>query len=389
VAGIAIKVKLLAVLALDTQKDWLSGASKDTNEARQPNIHCNLAVDWGLRIGLGVRTAQARCMGTAPDRDLIGDMVAGRNPRMKKSIATINALLLLSFLWALGALRADLLPQFETDRALQQDFALAALSLSVVAISATVIALARGSRWPRGGTAGDCVAAGLGLFVLPAVLIHLASYRTPDFTRVAVFSLVPVFTVVFEPHISPDSAARSNRGLMAALVAVAGTLCIFPIDLPGSLEAGLALCAVVLATACAAAGNCWGVRAAGEAAEQSIAPIVAITSAAGAIGLAVASILLEHHAWSWWILRPDLVWSGAVELPGLVLLFWLMRRMSATRMSTRFLIAPLIANVGGLIVLRARVSIRDVLGLLLIALSSNWLLFAKQDDPEISSSLKS
>jgi drug/metabolite transporter (DMT)-like permease len=326
---------------------------------------------------------------TAPGCDLIGDMAAWKNLRMKKSFTPIAALLLLSLLWALGALRADLLPQLETDRSSRQPFALAALSLSVVAISASVITLARGLQWPRGRTVGDCVAAGLGLFVVPAVLIHLASHRITDFTRVAVFSLVPVFTVVFEPHISQDAKAISNRGLMTALVAVAGTLCIFPIDLPGSLEAALALCAVVLATACAAAGNCWGVRAAVEPAEQSTAPIVAITSAAAAIGLAGASILLEHHAWSWRNLGPDLVWLGAVELPGLVLLFWLMRRLTATRMSTRFLIAPLMANVAGLIVLRARVSVRDGLGLLLIGFGACWLLFAKEDESDISGSLKS
>jgi drug/metabolite transporter (DMT)-like permease len=315
-------------------------------------------------------------------------MAAWRNLRTKKSFAPIVALLILSLLWALGALRADLLPQFETAGALRQHFALAALTLSLVAISATVIALACGSQWPRGGSAAECVAAGLGLFVAPAVLVHLSGNRITDLTRVAVFSLVPVFSIVFEPHISRDAAVSTNRGLMAALVAVAGTLCIFPIDLPGSPEAVLAICALVLATACAAAGNCWGVRAASEIAGQSIAPFAAITGFAGAAGLAGASILLEQHPWSWRNLGPNLAWSGAVEMPGLVLLFWLMGRMTATRMSTRFLIAPMMANVAGLILLKARVSARDGLGLLLIALGAGWLLSAQEDEPEISGSLK-
>ncbi len=174
----------------------------------------------------------------------------------------------------------------------------------------------------------------------------------------------------------------------AALVAVAGTLCIFPIDLPQSSEAGFGLFAVVLATACAAAGNCWGVCAASEAADQTMAPFAAITGSVAAIGLAGVSIFTERPVWNWRNFEPDLVWSAAVELPGLLLLFWLMRHMTATRMSTRFLIAPLIANVAGLIVLRARVSVRDGLGLLLIALSAGWLLFAKNDEPEIIGSLK-
>jgi drug/metabolite transporter (DMT)-like permease len=307
---------------------------------------------------------------------------------MRKSVAPVAALLFLSLLWALGALRADLLPQFETDRTSWQQFPLEALTLSVIAISAAVIALARGTRWPRGRTSGACVAAALGLFVLPGVLVHLSSYRIPDFTRVAVFSLVPVFTVVFEPYINPDAETRTNRGLAAALVAVAGTLCIFSIDLPQSSEAGFALCAVVLATACAAAGNCWGVRAASEAAEQTMAPFAAITGSVAAIGLAGVSIFTERPVWNWRSFEPGLAWSAMVELPGLLLLFWLMRHMTATRMSTRFLIAPLIANVAGLILLRARFNVRDGLGLMLIALSAGWLLIAQEDEPEISGSLK-
>ena len=304
-------------------------------------------------------------------------------------MAAIAALLLLALLWALSALRADLLPQFETRRASQQQFAIEALNLFVVALSATVVTRARRLRWPSAGTVGACMAAGLGLFVAPAVLIHLSSHRIADFTRVAVFSLVPVFTVVFEPYIRQDFETRTDSGLAPALVAVAGTLCIFPIDLPQSFGSGIALCAVVLATACAAAGNCWGVLAASENPGESIAPIAAIASATAAIGLAATSVLVGSHAWNWEKLGPSLFWSGAVELPGLVLLFWLMGHMTATRMSTRFLIAPLLANVAGLIVLNARISVRDGLGLLLVALGAGWLLFAKEDEPEMTGTLKS
>ena len=145
---------------------------------------------------------------------------------------------------------------------------------------------------------------------------------------------------------------------------------------------------MVLATACAAAGNCWCVRAASESPGESVVPVAAIASATAAMGLAVTSFLAERHAWNWEQLGPGLVASGVVELPGLVLLFWLMGRMTATRMSTRFLIAPLMANIAGLILLRANVSVRDGLGLLLIALGAGWLLFAKEDEPGVSGLLK-
>ena len=53
-----------------------------------------------------------------------------------------------------------------------------------------------------------------------------------------------------------------------------------------------------------------------------------------------------------------------------------MRRMTAVRMTTRFLIAPLLANLIGLAFLRPGVQLRGWLGLSLIALGSGWLLLA-------------
>ena len=84
---------------------------------------------------------------------------------------------------------------------------------------------------------------------------------------------------------------------------------------------------------------------------------------------------------------PQLVWAVVVDLPALLLLFWLMRRMSATRMTTRFLIAPLMTNLMDLALLRPVVSGRAGLGLVLVAGSAGWLLLAREDEPEAGSTL--
>jgi len=363
------------MVALDTQEDRLSGASKDTTEARQPNIYCNLALEG--QAGRPVTAGEPPRPGLWFD----GDMLTARNQQTRQSIAPNAGLLLLSLLWALGAVRADLLQQFAANPSSRR-FLMDTITLAFVAISATVRTLVRHHGWPQGSTAKVCVASGFGLFVVPAVLVHLASSRVPDLTRVAIFSLVPVFTVVLEPHTYPDREARGNRGLMAALAAVAGTLCIFPIELPRSLEAGCAFSALVLAAASAAAGNCWGVRAASETAQRSFVPCVAIMAATAALGLAGTTAFFERRERDWQDLETGIVWSAAVELPGLILLFWLMTRMTATRMSTRFLIAPLLANVAGLMVLRTRIGVRGWAGLLLIAAGSAWLLFASEEEPD-------
>jgi hypothetical protein len=52
------------------------------------------------------------------------------------------------------------------------------------------------------------------------------------------------------------------------------------------------------------------------------------------------------------------------------------------RMTTRFLIAPLLANLIGLAFLRPGLQVRGWLGLSLITLGSGWLLLASEDEPE-------
>jgi drug/metabolite transporter (DMT)-like permease len=76
-----------------------------------------------------------------------------------------------------------------------------------------------------------------------------------------------------------------------------------------------------------------------------------------------------------------------VDVPALLLLFWLMQHMSATRMTTRFLIAPLLANIAGLLFLRPEVSLLEWMGLALITAGAAWLLFAPQDETDATSSL--
>ena len=56
--------------------------------------------------------------------------------------------------------------------------------------------------------------------------------------------------------------------------------------------------------------------------------------------------------------------------------------MTAVRMTTRFLIAPLMANLVGLAFLRPGVQGRGWLGLSLIAVGSGWLLLGPEGEPE-------
>jgi drug/metabolite transporter (DMT)-like permease len=298
----------------------------------------------------------------------------------KRAAIPAVVLLLICLLWSLSSLRQDTSSSVVLHRLpmLQRE----TFQFVLLALTASVIGLFRRVEWPSGRFIWDSFLIGVGMFVAPAVLASFASGLVTDLTRVALFSLTPVFALVFEPYVGRGISLQNRGGLLASLVAVGGTRCLFPIEIPRSAEAGLGACGIVLAVVCVAAANCRAVRVASEVPGKSMAAIAALTGGFAAIGLAAISSLTEQTQWSWEAVAPELWWAAGVELPGLLLLFWLMRRMSAARMTTRFLIAPLIVNAVGLILFRPSVTVRAGVGLLLIAAGTGWLLATREEDVE-------
>jgi drug/metabolite transporter (DMT)-like permease len=298
--------------------------------------------------------------------------------------APVGALLLLCLLWVLVSLRSDLLPGSvsgtNSSPLLNQ-----ASVLAFFAIIAAATAFVRRTNWPRGRALLGSVLVGAGLLALPALLIKFAKGNVDDSTRVALFSLVPVLAVVLEPHLGSSLQSPQRGGLAAALAAVVGTLLIFPVELPRAPAQAVACCGVILAVASVAAANCIAARIAQDQAARSLSGFASIAAGSAAILLAIAGLSIERRTWS--LAQID-AWA-IPDLLALALLFWLMGRMSAVRMTTRFLIAPLMANLIALALLRPGVQVRGWLGLLLIALGSGWLLFAPEDEPEKTSSILS
>jgi len=257
-----------------------------------------------------------------------------------------------------------------------------ALPFAWLAITGSIFAIAKRTKRPSGRQIRSAILIGLGLFVAPALLVSLSNQNISALTRVALFSLVPVFTVVLEPHISGTTGQQRRGALIAALLAVGGTLCIFPAEVPNSIASAAAFFAIVLAAACTAAANCFAVTAATESPITTTAAIAGFTVLAC---LAVLGPFLEREPWKFHGIGSELVWSAAVGLPALLLLFWLMTRMSAIRIATRFVIAPLITALSGVVLFRAQVSLRDVLGFVLLAAGASWLLFAPHQEPDSAS----
>ncbi len=297
------------------------------------------------------------------------------------------ALLLLCFLWSVASLRPDLFPGLFPSLVpdILPPIERQALTFALLAVAATLFSLLRGAEWPSRTRLLASAVVGMGLFVAPAVSFCFAKQWIGNLTQVALFSITPVFAVVFEPYIgSRDSVSQRRGGLLAALAAVVGTLCVIPAGAPNSIAAASAFCVVIVAAASVAAANCLAVNTATEPAQKtelaqrSIAPMAAIAALTALAGLALLSALFEQPVWKLNALGPEVAWSAVAELPELLLLFWLMRRMSAVRMTTRFVVTPLTASLVGLILLRPAVGVRAAAGLILMAAGAGWLLLAPE-----------
>ena len=283
-------------------------------------------------------------------------------------------LLLLSAFWAANSLRGDLFPHFGVEglSSVQRQ----AVLYSVFAAVAAGLALARRVEFPRGRSAWACAGVGLGFFVVPTALGAFALDWVSALDRVAVFSLTPVFAVVLEPYLQGSEPRRGRAALAGALGAVAGILGLFPLQIPGSWRAGAALCALVAAALCIAATNCFGVRLARNLVGRSVLAMAAQAGAASAVCFAAAAVFTPHGAWRWSALLPQLLWLLGIDLPALFLLFWLMRRLAASRMTARFLLAPLFAIAAGIALQPTFPPLRGWLGLALLAGGAGWLVFA-------------
>jgi drug/metabolite transporter (DMT)-like permease len=210
-----------------------------------------------------------------------------------------------------------------------------------------------------------------------------AQGRVSQLERVAIFSLTPVFAIVLEPHLG-NARQPAASSLVAALAAVAGALCIFPLDLPGTPAAAIAVLAMVLAAACAATGNCLAVRIASSSAAGSLALGAALASGSAAFVFAVASVITEHAQWQFMPKTVPLAWMFFIDLPALMLLFWLLRHMSAARMTMRFILAPLLTILAGIALEQPAITTRMILGIVLMTAGALWLLLAPVEDIERS-----
>jgi drug/metabolite transporter (DMT)-like permease len=286
------------------------------------------------------------------------------------------ALSLLSLLWALDGLGPDLLPALR--RSPMPAMERRAITYGLVALLAAAYARKQRATLPGSRSVAAWTGIGLLLFTAPVMLSTAAQGGVSQLERVAIFSLTPVLAVVLEPHLG-SSPQRSAGALIAALAAVGGALCIFPLEVPRTLGAAALVLAIVMAATCAAVGNCLAVRCANSDSDSSLASSAALACGAAAIAFAIASVCTERTKLDL-PNGPHFAWLAIIDLPALMLLFWLLRSMSAVRMTTRYILAPLLTVLAGIALEQPAITTRMILGTGLMGAGALWLLFAPDED---------
>jgi drug/metabolite transporter (DMT)-like permease len=282
--------------------------------------------------------------------------------------------LLLSTLWAFDWLLPDLFPYSGANTVslpLRQ-----AILFSAFAAMTTSIAVAQRLQFPRGRRAWACASIGVGLFVIPTSAAAFAQGWISNLDEVAVLCLTPVFAVVLEPYLQDYPPRRGRAALAASLAAIAGILLVFPLETPRSFRAGAVLFVLVIAAGGLAAANCIAVRLAQTFPGRSTLAMAALASAASAVCFAVTAAFTPSPAWNSSALEIYLLRLFLIDIPGLFLLFWLMSHLAASRMTARFLLAPLFASLASLALDRMSPPLRALIGIVLLAGGSGWLVFA-------------
>ena len=307
------------------------------------------------------------------------------SPFCQRAYLPVALLFLLSLLEAATVLTRDLLPSLEL--AALPPMQHSAMTLACFGLIAAATAILRRDPSPSFPALRGAALTGLTLFAAPLCLAAIATRYIPPLTVAAFETLAPLFCVILNPYLGayPGEAQEPPQpryGILPALAAFAGVLLIFPVFVPSTYAAALAIAAALLAAFSLGAGNCLAVRTAAE--HPSLAVTAATASLSAAFTLGLLSFLLERPRLRLAMFNLPTITLFLSELIALALLFWLTRRLSAPPLSTRILWTLLIPIFIEAAALPVPLSTRSWIGLALMASGSALLLLP----PKRSSALR-
>lgn len=296
---------------------------------------------------------------------------------------SIAALFILSLLESSAVLVHDLLPNLSSVAFPSLQYS--ALALGLFGLLAAIAATFRRHHWSFGPQLWLPIVAGLTLFAIPAALSAIAARSIPPLTIAALQTLAPLFCIILEPYLASSTASDSQPryGILPALIAFSGVLLIFPVFVPSSYSVALALTAALAAAFSTGAGNCLAVRAA--AADTSLAVTAATASISASLTLGLLSTIIEQPRFTAAMVDIENLWPLILQILALALLFWLARRITAPRLATRVIWALILPILIEIAFLPVPFTLRNGIGLALMACGAGALLLLRNPVSEQSS----
>lgn len=302
---------------------------------------------------------------------------------LRTTRAPLAAFLLLCLLGSLGPLRSELAPRVTVS--LVPLWLVPAWPYLLAALTAAALTQLRGIPWLPAHRVRAAILIGFGLFIIPAITLRAAGTQIDSFTAVILLALTPIFTAVLEPHIG-CAATQPRHALVAATAAALGLILYFPFQLPRTVAEAASWLLLMITSSVVAASYCRAALLTIQSPQSFAAPAAAIACAASSAALILIASFAHAYGLSFASRPVNLLWSTFVDTPGLLLLFWLLPRLAASRLSSHFVITPLFTSVVALIVVRPAITLRDISGLILATVGSAWLLFAPSFGRDDSSS---
>ena len=201
---------------------------------------------------------------------------------------------------------------------------------------------------------------GVGLFLVPEMAARLP---VPSLMQMALCGLVPVFTVVCAGVV----LGEEMRMLPVALCGVAGLFLLLPANIPatwGSFAAFVGFCG------CLGVVSWVGLHVWRGAKRMDIAGTLAGCCGSLAGCYVILSFLTEKPVFGWRDLAPAALGGVVVELPLLLIFFWMLREVEPRRFSARYLFVPLVGLAEGWFFVRPVLGVRMVFGVVLLVVGA-------------------
>ena len=259
------------------------------------------------------------------------------------------------------------------------------IHFAVIGFIAIAYGLAKRTSLPRGSLAGGIALCGIGVFAVPALALGVSAGIVSEFTSVALFCSIPLLTVLTVSAFDwPGVRGVGPRALLTSVLGVGGALLVFPVQLSGSVRGWIFFSFVV---AC-----CMMAAVAGIAMHRLIEGIATATTVA-LTALGCATLLGGYGVMMGW---PPLALHSVglecvrcllLDLPAMWLTVWLIREVDPGKLSTRFLLVPLITAVEGYGFMGGGIELEAGAGMILMAASGVMLIRDEAPTGEDTSNL--